>query len=532
MVLESLSVNPKGWGPLKPADANGNCTSPTHPAFPFASSQRHERLGRPCDFTFQTSLRLKEQPKKADDFVVVQETRVKKPKAYKKPVHPPQQQTQQAGQQWGGPQAHIVGGSNVKPSLAPRSKWQKQNAALQAHRQAQRMQQNAWMQRAKAFTEWSVDVESSWSLVSEIQLGDLPKLRLKPQDVVLEDLEWRGSLGQIDRKVNEGITARKPALLKAAEKGDRPLDFYWNTTTMDELLAEKVLEDDNVTVAATDRCLAALMSAAQSRYSWHLIIRRFGDNILIDKKDGSTVDTVQVNETNRTDPPNPQDPNRIDRPTELSAEAVRITQALSQQVLGAETKKFERAPFEDDGDNPARRAYRYRTLTLPVLPGADGKPLTIVTRADVDAAISTASGDKLAVVRALLEADKSAAWSTQLEKSKGSLMALEFKNNAGSLARWISHCLLASAEVLYLGWVSRAVHTDNKKHRVLACQQHNAAVLSQQVGLHEANVWAVLRYFLDRINTDTTEDGTYILVKDPVKPVVKIYKCPDEEEEE
>ena len=532
MLFSSLRVNTSGWGPAEAAVVpDAEFLSPTHASFPFGLTQCQERLGRPCDFTYQTRLRQKLDPKKADEFQIVQEKTSKKPKQYKKPTH-----YQQNLQQGNRPQVHIVGNASLKPTLAPRSKWQKQNAARQAHRQAQQAQQNAWYTRGKAFNEWSIEVAGSWTLVSQIELNKLAKLRLNDKGIEFEELGWRGSLGKIDRKANEKITPKKPVQLLPATQPDtdKPLDFYWNTTTMDELLAEKIMEDDTINVAATDRCLAALMAAAQSRYSWHLVVRRFGNSILIDKRDGSTVDTIQVNETNRSNPPNPQDPNRIDRPMELSTEAVKITQDFSQQILSPTLlSTYEEAPFVEEGDIPARQAYRYRTITLP--PIADSSmstPVKLVTRSDVDASISTPNGDKLAVVRALLESDdQGPSWINQLDKSRGGLSALEFKNNACSLARWLATCLLAGAETLYLGWISRCVQSDNKKHRVLLCQQHAASVLSEQIGLSDSNLWGILRYFLDQITAGATEDGTYILVKEPMKNVVKLYRCPDEDEE-
>ena len=60
--------------------------------------------------------------------------------------------------------------------------------------------------------------------------------------------------------------------------------------------------EHRVDVAATDQVLSCLMSAPQSKYSWHLYLTKIEGKIIIDKANGSVVDLLTVNETSAEPP--------------------------------------------------------------------------------------------------------------------------------------------------------------------------------------------------------------------------------------
>jgi len=56
-------------------------------------------------------------------------------------------------------------------------------------------------------------------------------------------------------------------------------------------------------IFATDLVLSALMVCTRSVYSWDIIATKQGDQLWLDKRDGSSVDNWSVNETSHEQTP-------------------------------------------------------------------------------------------------------------------------------------------------------------------------------------------------------------------------------------
>jgi hypothetical protein len=50
-------------------------------------------------------------------------------------------------------------------------------------------------------------------------------------------------------------------------------------------------------VFVTDSILTTIMCAAKSLYSWDIVVTKVGDKLFFDKREGSTLDLLTVNET-------------------------------------------------------------------------------------------------------------------------------------------------------------------------------------------------------------------------------------------
>lgn len=53
-----------------------------------------------------------------------------------------------------------------------------------------------------------------------------------------------------------------------------------------------------------------------------------------------------------------------------------------------------------------------------------------------------------------------------------------------------------------------------------------------QMNLNLNNGWAIVRTFVDMVMRESSEDGKYVLVKDPNKPTIRLYQVPKETFEE
>ncbi|KAI0268148.1 translation initiation factor eIF-3 subunit D [Gloeopeniophorella convolvens] len=393
--------------------------------------------------------------------------------------------------------------------------------------------------------ESSVAIDPSWQMLEEIEFHRLAKLRLEvdePEELYIYDR----------------ITTK-------TERALQPVDrIRYNTTTSDDPVIQQLASKSVATIYATDVILSVLMCAPRSVNPWDIVIVREGDKVFFDKRDGGPFDTVTVNE-NAADPPqdptapNPNNPSEkvpetpsINTATSLSLEATYINQNFGFQSV-TETAPppavdFEKAnPFygADETEPLASCGYRYRVFDLGITEDDDIK---ICVRTEVDAYLpgqgNPLQGQGLATIRALNEFDPRAPgaggapdWRSKLDSQRGAVVATEMKNNSCKLAKWTVQSVLAGAEQMKIGYVSRANPRDNTRHVILSTASMRPIDFAAQLNISLANGWGIVRTVADLCMK--MPEGKYVLIKDPNKPVIRLYAVPfsaftgeDEDEEE
>merc|ERR1719161_678628 len=145
-------------------------------------------------------------------------------------------------------------------------------------------------------------------------------------DTATSATPWCGSLREYDKTLDR-IT---PKLEKGLQKYD-DVCFY-NVTAREDPIIQDLMQQGVADVAVSDQVLATIMAAARSLYSGDIVITRVEDKLILDKRDGSHIDFLTVNET-APDPPQNDDKDSINAPVKLGLEASAINQNFSQQVL-------------------------------------------------------------------------------------------------------------------------------------------------------------------------------------------------------
>jgi len=400
-----------------------------------------------------------------------------------------------------------------------------------------------WDDRRNATREASVEVDPSWKVVEELPFSALSKLSHDGVGAP-ETLLTAGSLEFYDRTYDRITT-----------KADKPLarfehrPFHYTTTTDDPII-RRLAGTTNGTVFATGPILSLLMMAPRGVASWDVVVQRVGDQLFFDKRDGSLMDVLTVNETAH-DPPRDEKsllPGEevINSAQALALESTLVNQHFSQTVLtrGKRHTYPEDNPFmgDDVTEEAASVAYRYRKWTL-----ADG--ITLVARCDVDGAAQPppaggrasahserAEGEPLTlVIKALNEAPEeptarsgpTADWRSKLDNQRGAVLATELKNNSVKLARWTAGALLAGADQMKLGFVARAHPRDATAHVILGTQVYKPREFASQIGLSEGNMWGIFKQFVELCFKHVAPGTKGLLMKDPNKPVVRLYLVPD-----
>lgn len=324
--------------------------------------------------------------------------------------------------------------------------------------------------------EASVQPKDTWRMLEEIDFNRLSKLNLDTGEG--EDLDDYGFLYYYDRSFDKqpgaATSVRKLTVLDRAA---------YNVTTSSDPVIQELADKDEASIFATDNILSMLMCAPRSVYSWDIIMVKQGGKIFIDKREGSSLDMVTVNE-NAADAPleiSEGNKDQINAPGALKEEATHINNVFpTQVVIESETNKQEmnnEHPFYNpavETDPPASKAYKYRRFDLSL--EADAEPLHLIVRTELDAVVkNNISGeDQKLTIKALNEFDNKAQgsggaldWRSKLASQRGAVVATEMKNNSCKLARWTTQSVLAKTDLMKLGFVSRQNPKSTAEHVIL-----------------------------------------------------------------
>lgn len=386
----------------------------------------------------------------------------------------------------------------------------------------------------------SVNIKADWKMLEEIDFVRLAKLNLDTDDG--EDIDSYGFLYYYDRSFDKQPVKNAERKLQVTDRA------AYNVTTSQDPIIQELADKNEATIFATDDILSMLMCAPRSVYPWDIVIVKQGDKVFLDKRDNANLDMITVNENAADAPMDASEGNKdsINQPSALSDEATYINHNFPNQTLiESETQRVEMAhqnPFYNPSEEtlpPASKAYKYRRFDLSL---NDEEPVNLIVRAELDAVQKNAiSGeDQFLTVKALNEFDHKAQgsggaldWRTKLVSQRGAVVATEMKNNSCKLARWTVQSIIAKADMMKLGFVSRATPKTNDKHVILGVIGWKPRDFAAQMNLSLSNGWGIVRTIVDMCLQ--REDGKYVLVKDPNKTILRLYQVPAgsfEEDEE
>ena len=510
-----VPFNPDGWGP--PDSSNLNLNLPVN--VPFAPFSRSDKLGRIADWT-RTNYNNQNQNRNknpsdsvfdfsnddsfpssgaADDdssFRLVDGKPPPKPKF---------------GPKWRFQQQRQLPQRRDEEVEAKKREAEKERARRDRHYNNNRSNANNMMRREPLKS--SVDIQPEWNMLDQIPFSTFSKLSFSVPEP--EDLLLCGALEFYDRSFDR-ITPKNERRLERFKNRN-----FFKVTTTDDPVIRRLASEDKATVFATDTILSTLMCAPRSVYSWDIVVQRVGNKLFFDKRDGSQLDLLSVHETSQE--PLPEAKDDINSSYSLGVEAAYINQNFSQQVLIRDGKKVafeEPNPFASEGEEVASVAYRYRRWKLD-------NDMYLVARCEVQSVVEINNQRSFLTLNALNEFDSKYSgvdWRQKLETQRGAVLATELKNNANKMAKWTAQALLASADMMKLGYVSRVHPRDHFNHVILAVVGYKPREFASQINLNTSNMWGIVKSIVDlcmKLN-----EGKYVLVKDPAKPQVRIYEVP------
>lgn len=359
-------------------------------------------------------------------------------------------------------------------------------------------------------------------MLEQVPLPSLTKLQL-PTDKkglpIVPQPEELGSYGKL-RWFDKAFDKVTPKFEKELAKTRKT---SYNVTSSDDPVLAELAKKKAGTIFATDAMVAAIMCAARSVYGWDLVVTKSNGQVFLDKRDESNFDLLTVSETAQEAISDDKD--NINGVPQLSNESTNANFNYSQQVLvgegGEKPHEFGKAdPFTTAGDDSVSVGYRYRKWKV-----SDG--VTLVARCEINGVVESKGAKSLLSIKALTEFDSKVTgvdWRQKIETQRGAVIATELKNNANKLAKWTCCSLLAGADQMKLGFISRTHPKDPYNHAIINTQTYKPKDFAQQINLTEGNMWGVFKSVAEMCLKLT--DGKYLLVKDPNKPLLRTYAVP------
>jgi translation initiation factor 3 subunit D len=535
-----VAPNPTSWGPPSTDEANPNAPTSKFAILPYAPFGRSDRLGRSADFTgrYQNYTRDNYRGKRDDNqefqykvdaeeqssFQLVDTSKAAGASSARRFVTPAarrrqhstrlrqvnarRQQTTSSFQNQSQKTRGGTGGRGGPPGRGGRG-------AGRGGRWGGRGRGN-WQNRVDR--QASVSVQPDWVQVEDLDLPKLTKSMTASTEIPQEqDVLWCGFLDAYNDAYDK-VTARAPVALKRTETKE----FYPVTTTDDPVL-EKLAIDQVGNVFITDSILSHLMTCTRSVYPWDLVVQKLPNGTLFfDKRDNSAFDYLTVHETSYS-PPTNDEPEGINTPERLGLEATMVHQNFTQQILKRNARKDMDLPnpfFDEDdseGMEPASVAYRYRKFDL-------GDDITLVCRTELHGLVKK---NQYMTAFCLNEYIPSALnWRDKFDTQFGAVLANELKNNSFQLAKWTAQSLLAGADQMKIGFVSRVAPKNSYEHQILGTQFYRPKDFAQQINVQEGNMWAMIRFFIQLLKKQ--KDGKYVLMRDPNKAILRLFSVPPE----
>ncbi|KAI1730261.1 eukaryotic translation initiation factor 3 subunit 7 (eIF-3) domain-containing protein [Ditylenchus destructor] len=416
---------------------------------------------------------------------------------------------------------------------------QKEQDRRDTFNQSNKMKRSIAKEQMRAYKQWqrrgagknrqpSIQVRADWKILEELDFQRLSKLLL-PNVEPGADIpgENYGTLHFYDKAIDKVTVKTQTPLQKCG-------GTFYNITTTDDPVIEKLSQSHAGNVFATDTILATIMAASRSVNSWDIVVQKIGSTLFFDKRINSEnlisnpIDALYVSES-ATEPPSFETPG-INNANDLATEALYINQNFRRQVLKRADPGYkcehEKAPFEDDAR--AECAYRYRIWSLGNM--SDGTPIKVVARTENDGVILGANGEiQKLTIKAFNEWDSGQSggvdWRAKIDSQKGAVLATEMKNNSCKLAKWTLQAILGGSDYIKFGFVSRVNVRNSAQHVILGTQQVKPLDFANNITMNLDNCWGILRTIIDFFMKQP--QGKYLMLKDPLQPVVRIYALPE-----
>jgi len=390
---------------------------------------------------------------------------------------------------------------------ARRNKWQKRrNAQYKARQQAKHENQFKF--------EQSVQVQSTWGHKDDKWLPDMKEWQyeLNEDSYKVTRLAEIGRCKVIRPRLNK-IRVDKPKVLKHRSKARRK----YVSTLKDEVLQMHEASGD---IFITSEILAALMACPRSKMSWDIFVTK--------KEDGKLWFDMR-----------PECPLQRPQPDEGVAKII-IKDAVMEkymQTISQESEVMDRSFFHFTldpkkeahvGADSAGRPLESENSTICRYNRYELSNYTVICRCSFDAIDE--KGDPVIVATATQhhpsKSYNNLAWNKDLDVKFAAAKTAVINNNKFQFARWGIEMILAGAQSIVLGFVSRTFPANGKDHQILKVltMGRDEYVKRWCLSKSMANSWGIFDQLVQYFKDDEIKEGKYCILRDANKERLSFYK--------
>jgi len=120
------------------------------------------------------------------------------------------------------------------------------------------------------------------------------------------------------------------------------------------------------------------------------------------------------------------------------------------------------------------------------------------------------------------------AWSN-IDQDKAAVLSQEITDNTNRVSKWALQSMFAGADNMKIIFVTRQKLADNKKHQILGTSTSSTQKFINLISYEFDDAWAKVKYIVDFF--EKQEDGEYLVLRDPIKSSLKVYRMEDDDGE-
>ncbi len=379
-----------------------------------------------------------------------------------------------------------------------------------------------------------------------------------------------GTINQYNEKYDY-VTPRQPIPVTINEN----IGLYNWVSTIENNFVGIIQSQKELNVFASDAVIATLMTSPLSVYPWDISVEKRNGKIILDYNEKRIFDYTTVYESAQIPPE--EDPKKkdgsVNGPKKLSWEATMSNHYFGQQVLVPKTE-HELGPDPGfkvpEGKEKPKKGYVYKVWDLD-------KNIKLCVRCQVDAYVKVphvepkpeekeaskkkerktsketeeekkpaaeepkteekkaepapAAEEKkafdislinLRAVNEYYETKRQMNWKQAFENNRSLLISEVSTNDAIKLTKWTIEALLGGVKNMRVAYLTRKKLDDNRKHDIIGVSRFTTKEMESLVNLNFGYTWGVLKMIIKTIYDQ--EDGSYYLVKDPNRFIIRLYK--------
>lgn len=347
----------------------------------------------------------------------------------------------------------------------------------------------------------SVLIDGEWKLREEMEFPSLQKVQvsnLKDHKILYTTTCNSRIIDNYYEKVN---LKRGQCLISEDTQGKTSCSLI-----NDEFVRNYIASHEERCIFLTDNAASLIMSATRTIFPWDLDITVANDGNFF----------VESREDDASYPPVNENINFM---------TVQNSRDLSVEVNNFLETFIKTLPLLEESSNFKDNETIYKYLEWDLIDN-----LKLVVRCRQHA--STKMKSNILSVLFHVFIDSHNRWGNSLESSRGSILAIELRNNASSISRTIYNAILGNMSQIGLMFINRETPTDSKKHSILGCQFLSPLDLAEQVNLNILNGFGILKDILETVmlhasnnsDDDKQKGKSFSLLREPNKPLLLLYE--------